>query len=240
MASLAAARAANESAFSASSNIAVALFVGGTSGIGQAVAETLAKHTKGNIHIIICGRNRKAAQDIIASFPKSSSGKGKYEFVECDATLMKNVHDSTSFLLSSLPKLNYIVATTGYLTLKGWDETSEGNDKKLTLSYYTRWKFICDLMPLLEKAKEAGEDAKVLTVLGAGKGIKIDLNDLGLKKGYTVANSAPTAVTYNDCMIEVSSLAHRHILLLITTCNVTPSHLLRPIPPCRLPIPTPA
>ena len=214
MTSLTAVRAANEAALSASSKIPVALFIGGTSGIGQGVAEAFARHTKGNTHIIICGRNRKAAQDIIASLPKSSSGKGKYEFVECDATLMKNVHNTTSSLLSSLPKLNYIVATTGFLTLKGRDETSEGIDKKLALNYYARWKFICDLMPLLEKAKEAGEDAKVLSVLAAGQGGKIDLDDLGLKNGYSLVNTQNAAVTYNDCMIEVSSSPLTSIIIL--------------------------
>lgn len=54
------------------------------------------------------------------------------------------------------------------MTLKGRDETSEGMDKKLALNYYARWKFVHDLMPLLEKAKAAGEDARVLTVLAAG------------------------------------------------------------------------
>lgn len=231
MTTLTAARAANESALSsASSNIPVALFVGGTSGIGQAVAEAFAKHTKGNAHIIICGRNRKAAEDIIASFP-SSSDKGKYEFVECDATLMKNVQNTTSSLLSSLPKLNYIVATTGFLTLNGRDETTEGIDKKLALNYYARWKFVCDLMPLLEKAKEAGEDAKVLSVLAAGMGGKIDLDDLGLKKGYSVVNASLSAVTYTDCMIEVSLSPPLSITArALTTRKFTLSHSPKPTP----------
>ncbi|KAJ3858979.1 hypothetical protein EV359DRAFT_51535 [Lentinula novae-zelandiae] len=40
----------------------VAVFVGGTSGIGRAIAETFARHTNGNAHIIIVGRNRAAAE----------------------------------------------------------------------------------------------------------------------------------------------------------------------------------
>lgn len=200
--SLAAARAANAAALSSSSHIPVAIFLGGTSGIGQGTAEAFARHTQGNAHIIICGRNRTAAETIIETFPKPN--KGKYEFVQCDATLMKNVQTTTSALLSSLPKLNYLVMTSGFMTLKGRDETTEGIDKKLAVHYYARWKFAHDLMPLLRKAKDAGEDAKVLSVLGAGYGGAIDLDDLGLKKGYSVGNAALAAPTYNDLMIEVS------------------------------------
>lgn len=81
---------------------------------------------------------------------------------------MSNVRQTTQSLLGRLPKLNYLVLTPGFLTLKGRDETSEGMDKKLALNYYARWKFVQDLMPLLEKAKAQGEDARVLTVLAAG------------------------------------------------------------------------
>jgi hypothetical protein len=59
------------------------------------------------------------------------------------------------------------------------------------------------LMPLLRKAKEQGEDAKVITVLAPGNGGKIDLNDLGLKKSYSTSNAAYSAPTYNDLMVEV-------------------------------------
>jgi NAD(P)-dependent dehydrogenase (short-subunit alcohol dehydrogenase family) len=201
MTTLSAIRAAN-AAFSPS-YLPVALFVGGTSGIGHATAEAFARYTKGDAHIIICGRNRAAADSIIAAFPKTT--KSRYEFVECDATLMKNVQATTTSLLSSLPKLNYLFITTGYLTLKGRDETSEGIDKKLALNYYARWKFIYDLMPLLRKAKDAGEDAKAMSVLAAGKGGPIDLDDLGLKKGFSLSAAGVAAATYNDLMIEVRS-----------------------------------
>jgi NAD(P)-dependent dehydrogenase (short-subunit alcohol dehydrogenase family) len=125
-------------------------------------------------------------------------------FVQCDATLMKNVHVATTELLSRLPKINYLVQSPGYLTLKGRDETEEGVDRKLALNYYARWKFTYELMPLLIKAKDAGEDAKVLSVLGAGKGGDIDLNDLGLKKTFSLKNAAFAAPTYTDLMMEVN------------------------------------
>ena len=121
---------------------------------------------------------------------------------------MKNVQATTTNLLSSLPKLNYLVATVGFLTLKGRDETSEGLDKKLALNYYARWKFVNDLMPLLRKAKDAGEDAKVLSVLAAGHGGPIDLDDLGLKKGYSLSAAGVAAASYNDLMIEVRPDTH--------------------------------
>jgi NAD(P)-dependent dehydrogenase (short-subunit alcohol dehydrogenase family) len=183
------------------SHLPVALFVGGTSGIGRATAEAFARYTKGEAHIIICGRNRAAAESIIATFPKSS--KGRYEFVECDVSLMKNIQVATTKLLSTIPKLNFLVMSAGLVNFTGRDDTSEGLPRKLVMDYYSRWKFIHDLMPLLSNAKDAGEDAKVLSVLAAGHGGPVNLDDLELKK-YGIVKEAKAAATYNDIMVEVS------------------------------------
>ncbi|CCM05845.1 uncharacterized protein FIBRA_08081 [Fibroporia radiculosa] len=200
MPSLYAARASN--ARYSPSRLPVAVFVGGTSGIGQAVAEAFARYTKGNAHIIICGRNKSAADKIIASFPQATAPEAKHEFVECDATLMKNVFLTTSALLARLPKLNYLVLSPGIFTLRGRNETTEGIDRKLALHYYARWKFTNDLIPLLRKTKDAGEDAKVMSVLAPGNGSDIDLDDLGMRKSYTPLSSALVTPTYNDLMFE--------------------------------------
>lgn len=124
MPSLAASRTANASyAFPAAP---VAIFVGGTSGIGQAVAQALARYTDGQLHLIIIGRNRAAAESIFATLPKPALPAARYEFIECDATLMRNVAATTSELLARLPKVNYLVLSSGYLGLRspGRDETS--------------------------------------------------------------------------------------------------------------------
>jgi len=200
MPSLAAVRAAN-AAFSPS-YLPVALFVGGTSGVGRGTAEAFARHTKGNAHIILCGRNRAAAESVIKSFPKPTVPEAVHEFVECDASLMKNIEKTTQELCSRLPKLNFLVVSPGLFSLKGRTETPEGIDRKLALHYYARWKFIHDLLPLVRKAKEAGEDAKVMSILAAGTGGEIDLDDFGLRKHFSLTNAAGSAVTYNDLMVE--------------------------------------
>jgi hypothetical protein len=70
-------------------------------------------------------------------------------------------------------------------------------------------RFFYSLVPLLQKAKDAGEDAKVLTVLSAGIGAgAIDTTDLGLKNKYSVAAAALQAPSYNDALIQ--SFAQRH------------------------------
>ena len=111
----------------------VALFVGGTSGIGQvcgtsllgvyrlsismkASVEAFARYAKGNAHIIICGRNEKAAQEIFAKLPRSASSRN--EFLQCDASRMANVTATCKRLKEEqgLMKLNYLfMRSVGYV-----------------------------------------------------------------------------------------------------------------------------
>lgn len=184
----------------------VAVFVGGTSGIGQGMVECFARLTEGKGSIIIVGRNRVAAESIFASLPPA--GKSTREFIQCDASLMSNVQTASQEIRSRYNKINYLILSPGVLSFKGRDETSEGIDKKLAVHYYARWRFIHDLLPSLERAKEAGEEAKTISVLAAGQGGKIDVDDLGLKKGFSLANAALAAPTYNDLMLESYSSLH--------------------------------
>ena len=57
-----------------------------------------------------------------------------------------------------------------------------------------------------------------MSVLAAGIGGKIDVDDLGLKKNFSLSNAAFSGPEYNDCMIEVL------ILLIILHPAAQPSH----------------
>jgi hypothetical protein len=126
---------------------------------------------------------------------------------------MKNVGATSNELLARLPKLNYLVLSPGIMVFRGRDETEEGIDRKLAVHYYARWKFINDLLPLLRKGKDAGQDAKVFSVLAAGKGGGIDMDDLGLKKHFSLLNAALATPTYNDLMMEVRRSKHVNSLV---------------------------
>jgi hypothetical protein len=77
----------------------------------------------------------------------------------------------------------------GFLTspIAGYDDNGEGLDKKLCVHYYSRFKFFIELAPLLLAAKEAGEEARVVSVFAAGQGNDLDRDDVGMKKTYSTA-----------------------------------------------------
>ncbi|KAG8902865.1 hypothetical protein FRC01_009449, partial [Tulasnella sp. 417] len=104
-----------------------AMFVGGTSGAGEGTARALAQATQGRVHIIIVGRSRARAEEIIASFPKTS--ESQYDFIQCDATLLKNVVIAANEAKGKISgSLNYLVLSPGLFHVKGFTPTSEGID----------------------------------------------------------------------------------------------------------------
>lgn len=208
--------------------IPVGVFVGGTSGVGEAMLKRLGQSLNGNIHLIIVGRNKAAAERTFASLPKSSRGASVLrEFVHCDATLMANIEvasDSIKQLVNDAAggKIHFLVNSAGYATFLPVDPTKDGLDDQMVMRYYGRWKFIDELLPLLQKARDAGEPARVMSVLAGGHLFKGTLNvdDMGLKKTWTWTRSFKNLLwssAYNDMMIEVSL----HLFLLLAAAYLS-------------------
>ncbi|PBK78912.1 NAD(P)-binding protein [Armillaria solidipes] len=216
------------------SYIPVAVVVGGNSGIGEAIVKAIARYTGGKVHLIIISRNRTTAEKILTSLPAATAEDGKpvlREFVFCDAELMENIKTTAADLSARLTKINYLVLSAGYADLwSGRQETAEGIDKLLGLRYYSRFKYIYELLPLLRNAKEAGEDASVLSVLASGMGRAIDVNDLGLKHSYQAYKAMLVSGSYNDIMVEEFAkrnpdISFTHIYPgLVNTPGTRPTH----------------
>ncbi|KAJ7662432.1 hypothetical protein B0H17DRAFT_1093466 [Mycena rosella] len=221
MPTLAIAKASNLS-FSPS-YIPVAVFAGGTSGVGQAMAEAFARQTDGRAHIILVGRNASAAASTLAGFPKPKGADGwAHEFVECDATSMASVRAMCAGLRGRLTHINFLVMTAGANSMVECGETAEGLDHHLSIRYYSRYTYVKELVTLLGAARDKGQDARVISVLGAGFGMTIATDDLGLEKArrgtigflkgamlsFAALKGMVRGVAYNDGMLAHFAAQH--------------------------------
>ncbi|KAJ8496418.1 hypothetical protein ONZ45_g12457 [Pleurotus djamor] len=180
----------------------VAVFVGGTAGIGAAMALKIAKYSsKPEIHLV--GRNRSSADKVIAEL-KAANSAGSYHFHPCDVSLLSNARTLASTLSQSLPKVNILVLSAGILSMNGRTETTEGHDVKMVLHYYSRMLFIQALAENLKAATDAGEDARVMTVLDSVRGdyTKMNWDDLELKKGFSLSAAASHCMAMSDVSVQ--------------------------------------
>ncbi|KAL5342497.1 hypothetical protein BJX70DRAFT_355950 [Aspergillus crustosus] len=182
----------------------VGIFVGGTSGIGESTAHAFVRYaTSPRVYLI--GRNETQASKIIEELQKLNA-ESKVEFVKCDVSLIKKVDEACEVIKGKEERVNVLVLSSGILTTKGRDETEEGLDKKLSLHYYSRMRFISNLLPQLSAgATPNGEQkglASVVSVLQAGGEGPLNLDDLPLKSTYSLRNAAKHAITMTSLSLE--------------------------------------
>ena len=176
-----------------------ALCVGGTSGIGRAVALNLAKN---NVNVVVVGRNEESGNSVLEGL-KLANPKGEHSFLQCDAFLMKNIRKVCGTLNDKLPMINYCIFTQGMVSMQKRNETIEGIDKKMALHYYGRVQFIECLLPLLRNGITIAKDSKVISVLSAAEHQPyLNRTDLMLRNNYTLSDVANATGFYTDLIFD--------------------------------------
>ncbi|KAE8364901.1 short-chain dehydrogenase/reductase [Aspergillus caelatus] len=182
----------------------VAVFVGGTSGIGLYTAREFVRYTISPT-VYLVGRNETQARQVIQELSLVNPS-GKFQFIQTDASLLSGVDSACEVIQQKENRINLLFLSCGIFTLKGRDETSEGLDKKFSLHYYARMRFINNLIPQLTQANSnkgsTSALSRVITVLGAGHETKIDMNDLDLKHKYSLDSCDVHATTMSSLMVE--------------------------------------
>jgi NAD(P)-dependent dehydrogenase (short-subunit alcohol dehydrogenase family) len=184
----------------------VAVFVGGTSGIGLSTAREFVRNTQ-SPHVYLIGRNQAEATTLINEL-QTLNPSSQLSFIKSDVSLLKNVDDACRQIKEKEPKVNLLFMTAGHLTLGGRDETSEGLDKKFSLHYYARMRFVQNLIPLLTKAAESTDPnatlSRVVSVLDPklGRAGIPNFTDLSLKDHFSLKNCATHASAMNNFALE--------------------------------------
>jgi NAD(P)-dependent dehydrogenase (short-subunit alcohol dehydrogenase family) len=97
----------------------VAVFTGGTSGIGEATIKALAANAK-SPKVYIIGRNEASASRIIEKCVQSCPG-GSFTFVKADLSLLRNVDVMCDEIKrrEQTGRLDLLFMSQGYITLQG-------------------------------------------------------------------------------------------------------------------------
>ncbi|KLJ07874.1 hypothetical protein EMPG_16656 [Blastomyces silverae] len=138
----------------------VAVFVGATSGIGESTLKAFAKYAK-QPRAYFVGRSRDAADRIVAEC-EALNPEGEYIFIQADISLIRVVDDVCEQIKAKESALNMLVLSAG-VPLLDRSETSEKLHALPALIYYSRMRFITNMLPLLQCGASL---RRVVTVAG--------------------------------------------------------------------------
>ncbi|KAF4953940.1 hypothetical protein FSARC_12296 [Fusarium sarcochroum] len=157
----------------------VAVFVGGTSGIGKATIKALAATgAEARIHVI----GRKASKDAMSAFIQdlqSINSKAEIIWTAAEVSLLSEVKRVCEDIKRQESRVDLLFMSAGYAPHGPRIETTEGLEVTQSLEYYSRILFIRLLIPLLCKS----ESPRVISVLAGGlEPSSITLDDIDLKE----------------------------------------------------------
>ena len=158
----------------------VAVFVGGTSGIGNLTVRALVA-TGASVRIYLVGR--KSSEERMHAFIQelhAINPKAEIIWTEGEVALLVETKRVCEAIKSKESRIDLLFLTAGYAPFGTRRETAEGLEVVQSLEYYSRILFILHLVPLLDRA----EAPKVVSVLAGGleRASAVDLTDLDLKK----------------------------------------------------------
>ncbi|KAI0134008.1 hypothetical protein BJ170DRAFT_705498 [Xylariales sp. AK1849] len=149
----------------------VAVFVGATSGIGEATLKNFARYSR-QPRAYFIGRSEDAAERILAEC-KTLNPAGEYTFIKADVSLIRVVDQVCDRIKAKETTINVLFLSQGVLSFDR-SETSEHLHLLASLNYYSRLRFIANLLPLLRQDSSL---RRILTVGGGTLEGPLDVSD---------------------------------------------------------------
>ncbi|EHK47852.1 hypothetical protein TRIATDRAFT_90330 [Trichoderma atroviride IMI 206040] len=169
-----------------------AVFVGGTSGVGEYTLKALSKYVPRSKFYII-GRSKESADRIIRECTEQNH-ECCFEFINADISQLQRVDNVSRQIVAKENSINLLFQTQGTMAFK--KTTADGLPLTAALGIHTRIRFIQNFLPLIQRA----EGLKRVVTVGAGtcEG-GIDLDNI-------LAVGAPLLV-FRDQLASVMTLA---------------------------------
>jgi NAD(P)-dependent dehydrogenase (short-subunit alcohol dehydrogenase family) len=167
-----------------------AAIVGGTDGLGRALAKALASR---GADVIVVGRTFR------------DEGAARLSFVKADLGSMKEAER----VGESLPvDLDLVVLTTGIFAGPMREVTSEGLERDMAVSYLSRLALLRKLAPRL---RTSGAPARVFVMGFPGTGELGELGDLNSEKGYASMKVHMSTVAGNEALVLDAVKRYPHL-----------------------------
>ncbi|KAJ5664643.1 NAD(P)-binding protein [Penicillium macrosclerotiorum] len=156
----------------------IAVFSGGTDGIGKA---TLARLVATNVavKVYVMGRNGEKHQPALDMIRRSNK-QAKIIWLEGQLSLLAEIKRMCDEIKANETQIDVLYMSPGFISTGPRVETSEGIGLAQSLTYYGRMSMITHLLPLLQASSNS---PRIISVLAAGyETSSIYLDDLDLKK----------------------------------------------------------
>jgi NAD(P)-dependent dehydrogenase (short-subunit alcohol dehydrogenase family) len=172
---------ASNAALTAETVPQVAVFHGGTAGIGNYTLQALAS-TGLPTRIYMLGRpSAHTAMQAQITTLRTINPKAELIWLETDISLLASVQQAITTITTTESHIDLLFMTAGYAPFGPRQETSEGIEVSTALSYYSRILLTLDLLPLLEASP--GGRGRVVTVNGGGlETPHLDVEDIDMHK----------------------------------------------------------
>ncbi|KAH8697890.1 short-chain dehydrogenase/reductase [Talaromyces proteolyticus] len=180
----------------------VALFIGATSGIGQAALQNFAQHTSSARIYSVARTSAVQSHETLLGALRQSNPRNIYNLVTADVSLISEIDRIYESIAQNEVKLDILFMSAGFMAFEGRKDTREGLDPSMTTRYYSRLRAIQSLLPLLNSADSLSP--RVISVLAGGKEEPLNEEDLDLRDphNWSYWNSSVHSCTMGTLTFE--------------------------------------
>jgi len=133
------------------------VITGATSGIGRALALSLAEH---GAHLFLIGRNAHRAQGLLREIKKKAGG-GRAVFLPCELTDIRQIRETAATIRAATPCVHLLV-NNAHVRFDSIQSSADGVERTFAVNHLAYFALTAFLMePLL-----AAPEARILNVAG--------------------------------------------------------------------------